>query len=289
MMNTNKSMLLVVLLAFGSAAHADVLMSWGDGTLGTDYDWFLDNTLVILRGNGNNYKFWVHDGSGEPGTGVINNITVHQDATGDFSILIEHPEGYAGALDWNEGNLEYAGGTSTVTGVTVDGTLAAEDKSVVLDVLDGSIDVGGSVDTLTIEQWSSGFPAKIDVDGDVQVISVSGACSGAIFVGGDVCDLLHVELLFGDVHVDGNVVGWLIADGGLPLATAGIDVRGDVAPGGIIGVGSILLGQISVGGDCEGDMGLPWAGAGSYINVKGCGSTPHLLAFWTLEGTYWAR
>ena len=56
---------------------------------------------------------------------MINNITVHKDATGDFSILIEHHEGYAGALDWNEGNLQYAGGTSTVTGVKIAGVCHA--------------------------------------------------------------------------------------------------------------------------------------------------------------------
>jgi hypothetical protein len=106
-------------------ASADVLESWGDGVWGTDFTWSeAEGRITIWHGNGLDYKFWVHDGSEVPGTGVINNITVHQDATGDFSILIEHPEGYAGALDWNEGDLTYGGGTSTVTGVKVDGLLS---------------------------------------------------------------------------------------------------------------------------------------------------------------------
>lgn len=109
-----------------SLVSADELVSCGDGTQGTEFDWQQEtNILTILHGNGNEYKFWVHDGTEEPGTGVINNITVHKDATGDFSILIEHRDGYAGALDWNEGNLEYGGGTSTVTGVQVAGNLGA--------------------------------------------------------------------------------------------------------------------------------------------------------------------
>ena len=134
-MYASKCILSVFLVACVVGANADVLESWGEGTPGTDFTWFPDeNSLIIHHGNGLNYKFWVHDGSEEPGTGLIDNITVHQDATGDFSLLIGYPvdpndpnsavdPNEPGVLDWNQGNLEYAGGTSTVTGVKVAGTL----------------------------------------------------------------------------------------------------------------------------------------------------------------------
>ncbi len=270
-MNTYKSILLVVLLACGTAAHADVLMSWGDGELGTDYDWFLDNTLVILRGDGNDYKFWVHDGSGTPGTGVINNITVDPSATGDFSILIEHETGAPGALDWNEGDLRYAGGTSTVTAVKVAGVLAELGKAVALDRLDGSIEVGGSIESLKIATWLSGSPPwVIDVGGDVREIIISSHCFGGIFIGGDLRQLLEIGVnLLGNVRVDGNLVGDLLVQGGLPTPTASIDVEEDLGPDGTIQIASRVDGQISVGGDSDGTIWLRNVSESAYIVVKG--------------------
>lgn len=100
-MYASKCIVSVFLVGCAVGASADVLESWGDGTHGTDFTWFLDeNRLIIHHGNDLNYRFWVHDGTLTPGTGVINNITVDPNATGDFTILIEHPDGYAGALAW---------------------------------------------------------------------------------------------------------------------------------------------------------------------------------------------
>jgi len=112
-MYASKCIVSAFLVACVAATNADVLESWGDGASGTDFSWYPnENRLVVLHGNGLNYKFWFHDGSGEPGTGVIDNITVDPSATGDFTLLIQHPDGYAGALNWNEGDLRYAGGLS---------------------------------------------------------------------------------------------------------------------------------------------------------------------------------
>jgi hypothetical protein len=90
---------------------------------------------LIVHGNGLNYKFWVHDGSGVPGTISIADIDVHDDATGDLTLLIQHPDGYVGALDWNEGDLRYDNGTSTVIAVKAAGQLGEPGKEVILDRL----------------------------------------------------------------------------------------------------------------------------------------------------------
>jgi hypothetical protein len=117
-----------------------VLESWGDGTAGTEFSWYPnENRLVILDGNGNDYKFWVHDGSEEPNTGVIDNITVYDpnDNIGDFSLLIGYPldpndpnsavdPNKPGALHWKAGDLTYDGGTSTIVGIHLAGNIATE-------------------------------------------------------------------------------------------------------------------------------------------------------------------
>jgi hypothetical protein len=183
-----KTISAIALMSCIAVASADVLVSWGDGVQEVDYDWLPDlNVLTIYHGNGLDYKFWFHDGSEEPGTGVIDNITVDPNAVGDFSLLIAYPldpndpnspvdPNEAGALDWSAGDLTYAGGTSTVTGVKVAGVLAAPTKQVAVDRLDGWIEVGGAVDSLKIARWLSGSPPwVIDVAGDVRRRLLSGA------------------------------------------------------------------------------------------------------------------
>ncbi|MFQ5807947.1 MAG: hypothetical protein ACE5I3_15995, partial [Phycisphaerae bacterium] len=71
---------------------------WGWMVLGQDlggeelYTVEQTGTITILRGNGNAYAFYAEtfQGSGEPG--VINDITVDPGATGDFTLLIDHPD-----------------------------------------------------------------------------------------------------------------------------------------------------------------------------------------------------
>lgn len=95
-----KNILVVLVIASAFAARADVLMSWGDGEQGTEWDWYPDeNQLTILRGDGNDYKFWFHDGSEVSGTGVIDNITVDPNAVVDFTLILMTPAGDPGALE----------------------------------------------------------------------------------------------------------------------------------------------------------------------------------------------
>ena len=108
-----------------AVARGDVITSWGDGTLGTD---FAINqgagTITILTGGDKNYKFYseTFEGSGVPG--VINNITVDAGAMGDFSILIDHPDpGEVGARDWGAADLRHANGVSTISGIDLSGAL----------------------------------------------------------------------------------------------------------------------------------------------------------------------
>ncbi|MFQ5806662.1 MAG: hypothetical protein ACE5I3_09450 [Phycisphaerae bacterium] len=181
-MYASKSIVLVLTLGCVLSANADVLESWGDGSQGTDWDWIpQENTLTILRGNGNDYRFWVHDGSEDPGTGVIDNITVDIDATGDFSILIEHPDGYAGALDWNEGDLRYAGGTSTTIGAKIVKHLGEAGKEVIIDRLEGSLEVGDWVWDVVINEWSSLSPGTITIGDRPLLTRPLSICSVAHF------------------------------------------------------------------------------------------------------------
>lgn len=99
-MRTRRLAIRVVALVAVATTGAQTTVSWGDAVPGTD---FLINdtlrTITILRGLNQNYKFWAHAGTGTPGTGVINNITIDANATGNFSLLIDHPTtGQPGAL-----------------------------------------------------------------------------------------------------------------------------------------------------------------------------------------------
>ncbi len=215
-MTYQRAIAICMTILFSVQVYGDVIVSWGDGRPGVDYVWAPGlNELTIYHGNGLNYKFWVHDGSEEPGTGVIDNITVHQDATGDFTLLIREEYGGPGALDWNEGNLEYAGGTSTVTGVKVAGHIAEPDKAVVIDRLEGSLEVTDWVWNLTINEWSSLSPGTITVGEYCRWLIIVGHCPGdirvdgrvfVVLVTGDLTGSLDMGEVFGSVHISGNVV-----------------------------------------------------------------------------------
>lgn len=57
-MYASKYIVSLCLIGCVAGAHADVLESWGDGTVGTEFSWYPnENRLVILDGNGNDYKF----------------------------------------------------------------------------------------------------------------------------------------------------------------------------------------------------------------------------------------
>jgi hypothetical protein len=175
-------------------AQTNEIVEWG-GVDPNAYtiDQFARTIQIDIPGN-HTFKFYAVDESAEPGTGIIDNITVHKDATGDFSLLIAYPvdpndpnspvdPNEAGALDWNEGDLRYAGGTSTVTGVKVAGLLSEPGKPIHIDRLDGSIDVAGSVARLTIYEWVSASPACIHVTAGWPILRAAKG-GGAIRLGG---------------------------------------------------------------------------------------------------------
>ena len=103
--------------------RADVITSWGDGDLGTDFSINQGaGEITILKGEANTYKFYSETVQFNGIPGVINNITVDPNASGDFSLLIDHPDaGKAGAENFREGDLTYSVGTSTIIGLDIAG------------------------------------------------------------------------------------------------------------------------------------------------------------------------
>jgi|GEM_PF-2525326 len=161
-MYASKIVMLAVTVVCVFNANADTLETWGDGSQGTDWNWIpAQNRLIILQGDGNDYKFWFHDGGDDPSTGVIDNITVDPNAAGDFSLTIGYPAdpndpnspldpNTPGALNWNEGDLTYAGGTSTIFGAKLAGSMCANGPLLV-DMTTGPLIVEGEIlDDVTI-------------------------------------------------------------------------------------------------------------------------------------------
>ena len=71
-MYVSKCIVSALLIGCVAGVSADVLESWGDGIPNVDFLWSpTQRELVIINANGNEYKFWVHDGSEEPGTGGL--------------------------------------------------------------------------------------------------------------------------------------------------------------------------------------------------------------------------
>lgn len=182
-MSMHRTIAHVAILMLCATTYGDAIESWGDGTLGTEFTWSVENRiLTILRGDGNDYKFWFHDGSEVPGTGVIDNITVDPNAVGDFTLTLLTPAGCPGALNWNEGDLRYAGGTSTVTGVKVDGNLGEYPYDVHIDRLEGSLEIGDKAGNVTIEEWAYSAGSKIDIAGDCRELPIVDDCVGDILI-----------------------------------------------------------------------------------------------------------
>ncbi|MCA9245419.1 MAG: hypothetical protein KDA32_15805, partial [Phycisphaerales bacterium] len=49
-------------------------------------------TITILDGAGRDFHFFAKDANGVEGNGNIDRITIDPNATGDFTILIDHPD-----------------------------------------------------------------------------------------------------------------------------------------------------------------------------------------------------
>ena len=168
MVYLSKCLAIVLFVSLTASASADVLVSFGDGVLDTDFSWDAPHrTITIYTANGNHYKFYVHNGGGTPGTGVINEIKVHHSATGNFTLTIDDPSGtpnVAGASDWRYGYLRWNYGTSTLGQVQIANDLAADDD-VQVDYLTGTMHIEGDVlGNFAVQKLLSG---SIIIDGNV--------------------------------------------------------------------------------------------------------------------------
>jgi hypothetical protein len=84
---------IVLLGIFGNCAHANWITSWGDGDPADE--WSIDQdqgTIIILKGDDNEYKFYSETYQNSGVEGVINNITVAAGATGNFTLLIANED-----------------------------------------------------------------------------------------------------------------------------------------------------------------------------------------------------
>ena len=189
--------------AYVTGASADVLVSWGDGTVGTDFLWSPTSNQLVIVNSGNDYKFWVHDGGGDPNSGVIDSITLDDpnSLTGDFSLLIGYPldpndpnsavdPNKPRALHWIAGDLTYDGGTSTILGIRLAGNIVGSraDENVICDVINGDINVAG---VLAVGYGGAPQARKL------QATSITGD----ITLGGMVGDIVTTGSLDGDVEV----------------------------------------------------------------------------------------
>lgn len=115
-----------ICLCICALASADVygqgntIVQWNSQVPGTAYAIEQgDATITILTPGGHDFKFYAVNSSGNPGSGVINNIEVLQTATGNCTLLVQHSGGGSGAAQWKAGKLTYTGGTCTITGINV--------------------------------------------------------------------------------------------------------------------------------------------------------------------------
>ncbi len=119
-MTSSKVVGCILLGALGATvSHAQYYIeSWGAGTQGTEFNINTSlGTIEILKGDGNVYKFFAETSQGSGVPGVINNIFVNSNASGNFTIWIQDdstPNGAPGASDLKQMDLTYSGGTSTV-------------------------------------------------------------------------------------------------------------------------------------------------------------------------------
>ena len=132
---------------------------------------------------------------------MINNITVDPNASGNFTLLIDHPTGgERGAEHWKAGDLTYAGGTCTIAGVDLSGNICADGSSaadIVVEVVTGDINVGGhlSVSSALDRTFTANSVAgDINLGGMWGDLVVNGAFDGDLNEDG-VVDLLDLSLM----------------------------------------------------------------------------------------------
>ena len=126
-----KHILFTVAIAIGAVSNAfsGWITSWGNGSDGTEFSILQQpGTITILKGDDNEYKFYSETSQGSGVEGVINNITVADGVTGNFTVLIDHPTaGEHGASHWQNASFrnEGDGYTWTLVGADISGNLAA--------------------------------------------------------------------------------------------------------------------------------------------------------------------
>jgi hypothetical protein len=130
---------IVFLAIFGNCAHANWITSWGDGDPADE--WSIDQdqgTILILKGDGNDYKFYAETFQNSGVEGVINNITVAVGATGDFTLTIANSDPTKpGASHWQAANLRRDGDgyTWSLVGAELSGNLAADANGTPGDII----------------------------------------------------------------------------------------------------------------------------------------------------------
>lgn len=246
-MSTRQVLIALVLTGCGvSASLADnQITSWGAGSDGVDF--VVDQQareIHILRGLAQAYKFYAEDPPGTPGTGVINNITIDAGATGDFTLLIEHPTaGQPGALHWRAGSLTYANGVCTILGIDLAGNLCSNGSShanIIGEncIVDGDITVGG---TLSQQVGTGARDAKFQV----------AEIHGDITLGGMVGEI-WTDVLDGNVTVGQTPSGATHGDFHIGSGYAGTMQFNDTDPvgyDGLIRIGGDLTGHIRFGSE----------------------------------------
>ena len=110
-MNTGKICAVAACLATVAAtsAQTNTIVEWSGADPNAYTIYQPQATITIDNPGGHTFKFYAHDGSGTPGTGIINNITLDDPntATGDFSLMIADPNdpNKAGVLHWKTDSL----------------------------------------------------------------------------------------------------------------------------------------------------------------------------------------
>lgn len=189
---------------------ADVnLRSWGDGAVGTDFEFDLEaGILTVLVGNGNDYRFYSET---EPNSNVPDDIVyvrIDPNVTGDFTILIDNPDpNIAGAVDLLGADLRHPNGpinTCTVLGIHLSGALARKtdppNADVLCDAIVGDINVGRIAQNATDRKLSAetmvgnlsmnllqGIIELDSFDGDITTGGFAGGANtpGDIIIGSD--------------------------------------------------------------------------------------------------------
>ena len=249
-------------LEFSSRADNQIVQ-WGNAPPAAYTIDQFNATVRINQGAGYIFKFYAVDG-GNPG--LINNIYVDAGAAGNFQIWIQHPNSpFIGAGHLRQCDLQYPGGTSTLRGMTLSGSLG-QGGPVRLESVDGPITVGYGgqghlLHTLVVQQWNNTYgTAGLSVTGNVPAgadVWVYSSMPGNIWIGGN----LAAEMNITGGHMTGSTtIGSL--SGKFRVTNAGLlgplHVTGNVTDGGVIFVKGSCTAPIDIDGNFAGSLSIGW-------------------------------